>query len=243
MKLLELEPKGRFVFIGDTHGDLNASKTVVKRYLNQNTSLVFLGDYVDRGPNSKGNADYLINKREKNPDKIHLLQGNHDRIDLSPHMSPANFWDRLSPMEKDDYCNVFKEFPIIASVGGIVALHGALPNVKNLGEINEIKNTSNDEKMHVTLWGDWVSGRDEEGVCPFTGRPYFGKSYFNKIMKNIKKNVLIRGHQPGAGIMFDNKCLTIFTSNAYKVDRTVAIADFDKKKRITSVDDLVIEVI
>ena len=60
-------------------------------------------------------------------------------------------------------------------------------------------------------------------------------------MKRLGKNVLIRGHQPNANErMFDNKCLTIFTSSAYSRKRTIAIVDFDKTKKVKSIDDLII---
>jgi len=61
-------------------------------------------------------------------------------------------------------------------------------------------------------------------------------------MKRLNKNVLIRSHQPDAKqVMFDNKCLTIFSSHAYGCERTVAIADFDKNKKINNIDDLIVE--
>lgn len=64
MKLLEFEPKGRFVFVGDTHGDLDASKKVVDKYLRKGTKICFLGDYVDRGSKSMENVSYLLSKKE-----------------------------------------------------------------------------------------------------------------------------------------------------------------------------------
>ncbi len=95
------------------------------------------------------------------------------------------------------------------------------------------------------LWGDFNEirlGEGDESYDNRSGRPIYGKEYFNKIMKNLNKNVLIRSHQSDANqVMFNNKCLTIFTSSAYWVKRTIAIADFNKKKRIMGVDDLVIE--
>ena len=65
---------------------------------------------------------------------------------------------------------------------------------------------------------------------PFTGRPQFGKDYFLKLMKRFNKKVLIRSHQPNSSLfMFDNHCLTIFTSSAYPRERTIAIADLTKE--------------
>ncbi len=244
MKLLELEPKGRFVFVGDTHGDLTASIKVVEMHLNIDTKIIFLGDYVDRGSDSKGNINYLLKKKAEDPDKIHLLQGNHETY-CTLELSPADFWKNLKSNEKEKYHNIFKKFPLAVSVGDIVALHGALPNIKKIEDINKIGEGELDKNWMAMLWGDFNEirlGEGDESYDNRSGRPIYGKEYFNKIMKNLNKNVLIRSHQSDANqVMFNNKCLTIFTSSAYWVKRTIAIADFNKKKRIMGVDDLVIE--
>jgi hypothetical protein len=49
-------------------------------------------------------------------------------------------------------------------------------------------------------------------------------------MKRFDKKILIRSHQPNAPqFMFDNCCLTIFTSSAYTRERTIAITDLSKQ--------------
>ena len=64
-------------------------------------------------------------------------------------------------------------------------------------------------------------------------------------MNRLGKNVLIRSHQPNIRpVIYDGRCLTIFTSNAYRSvasGRTVAIADLDRE--VKTVDDLIIETI
>ncbi len=58
-KLIQLE-SGKVIFVGDTHGDLEATEKIVHRYLKSDNKLVFLGDYVDRGPASLENINFLI---------------------------------------------------------------------------------------------------------------------------------------------------------------------------------------
>lgn len=48
-RLIRLPPRGGVVFVGDTHGDLDATEQVTRRYLKESCRIVFLGDYVDRG--------------------------------------------------------------------------------------------------------------------------------------------------------------------------------------------------
>ncbi len=84
----------RVVLVGDTHGDLNASQQVIENFLDNSTTLVFLGDYVDRGEDSRGNIDFLLEQKIKNPNRIYLLQGNHEGY---PWMkfTPVDFWSGL----------------------------------------------------------------------------------------------------------------------------------------------------
>jgi serine/threonine protein phosphatase 1 len=71
--------------IGDIHGCLNHLinlLNLVNLDLEQH-QLVFVGDYVDRGPNSKGVVDYIIDLKKKyNPENIICLMGNHERMFL-----------------------------------------------------------------------------------------------------------------------------------------------------------------
>ncbi len=241
-KLLELEPKGKFVFVGDTHGDLEASEIVINKYLNVETKICFLGDYVDRGEKSKENVEYLLKIKKENPEKIILLQGNHENYPIQ-NFNNDNFWESLSSDETEEYYNIFREFPMVLSVGNVIALHGALPQIKNLKEINDIK--EKDENWRAILGGDFFPkfidcGEDSIDDSDSYLRPAYKQNYFESIMDNINKRILIRSHQPDAEkILFDKRCLTIFTSSAYGTERTIAMVDFGKK--MDTIEDLVIQ--
>lgn len=238
-KLIELPTTGKTIFVGDTHGDFNATKTVVKKYLQDNT-LVFLGDYVDRGRNSKENINFLLLLKIAYPKKVFLLQGNHEGYKVM-QFNPADFWMSLAPNMCEAYATVVSKLPLAVSTGKIIALHGALPNVNNLNDINKIKLGS--KEWFQLTWGDFQDKLGGYfGEDPWTGRPQFGEDYFKNIMKRFDKNVLIRSHQPNAPqLMYDSCCLTIFTSHAYMPRRTVAVANLEKD--IETTDNLIIECI
>lgn len=70
----------RLIAIGDIHGELDK----LNRLLNivqpsASDRLVFLGDYVDRGKNSKGVIDRLIEVHQRFPQTI-FIRGNHDQM-------------------------------------------------------------------------------------------------------------------------------------------------------------------
>ncbi len=240
MKLLSLKPEGKFIFVGDTHGDLGASIQIIENYSKADTRICFLGDYVDRGDFSKDNIDYLLKARNKNPDRIFLLQGNHEAYNILP-FHPADFWHKLSWEKQKEYSNIFNKMPFALSVDGILALHGALPDIQTISDINDIPQNQHNRNWKRIMWGDFedeVNHSDYE----MSGRPKLNKESFDKIMYRLGKNVLIRSHQPNIKQkIYDNKCLTIFTSSAYEVKRTIAIANFNKNNKIKSIDDIVIK--
>jgi serine/threonine protein phosphatase 1 len=70
---------GRIIAIGDIHGCLTALNTLLRQVDPQGKdTIVALGDYVDRGPDSRGTIDRLI-ELKKQCNLVALL-GNHDYI-------------------------------------------------------------------------------------------------------------------------------------------------------------------
>ena len=65
--------------IPDIHGYLNTLKSLIENRisLTKEDTLYFLGDYIDRGPNSKGVIDYIMSLQDQDYD-IHCLRGNHE---------------------------------------------------------------------------------------------------------------------------------------------------------------------
>jgi len=76
----------RIYAIGDIHGQLEKLKEAHARieadrarFRDLRAKVVHLGDYVDRGPDSKGVLDYLIKGVEDGKPWINII-GNHDRL-------------------------------------------------------------------------------------------------------------------------------------------------------------------
>ncbi len=238
-RLIEIEDVQRIIFVGDTHGDLEASQKVVRDYLKLDNVLIFLGDYVDRGHFSRENLDFLLKTKIENSSQIYLLQGNHEGHRIL-ELSPANFWEGLNSELYNLYASIVEKFPLIAVAKGIIALHGVFPDVKNLEEINQIELGS--KKWEQITWGDFAEQKGEQLAPISVGRPLFGRDWFLKIIHRLNKKILIRSHQPRASqFMFDNRCLTIFSSSVYGRERTIAIADLSKPLR--DARDLKIKVI
>lgn len=79
--------------VGDIHGCLRELEILIDK-INPSSEdkLVFLGDYVDRGPDSKGVIDYLINLSKRV--KTVFLRGNHEAmlIDCVKYKKDCTLW-------------------------------------------------------------------------------------------------------------------------------------------------------
>jgi protein phosphatase len=238
-RLIRLPPRGRAIFVGDTHGDLDATEKITRQYLKEQCRIVFLGDYVDRGRYSEENIFHLLRLKVDRPDDIYLLAGNHEGYGAKRFL-PANFWDSLSAEEREAFTRLFEKLPLVATAeNGIVALHGGLPDLPALEDVNTVG--WGDDHWDRIVWGDFV---EEQGdvLGDYGSRPQLGEDYFRRLMQRYQKKLLIRSHQPNSPLeMFDRKCITIFTSHAYVTTRTIVIVDLEKK--IRTAGDVIIETI
>jgi serine/threonine protein phosphatase 1 len=71
--------------VGDIHGRLDLLAPLVEamiadldRASARRKVMVFLGDYIDRGPDSKGVIDLLVGLRTRGMFELHFLRGNHE---------------------------------------------------------------------------------------------------------------------------------------------------------------------
>ena len=73
--------------IGDIHGCLDQVQRLVELCERdagaQRAKFVFLGDYIDRGLDSRGVVEFLINLQSQRPDLIVCLAGNHEELALA----------------------------------------------------------------------------------------------------------------------------------------------------------------
>jgi serine/threonine protein phosphatase 1 len=79
----------RLLAVGDIHG---CSKTLYELLWNKikitkNDRLVFIGDYIDRGPDSKGVVEQII-KLRNDGFTVYALRGNHEQLLLDSRNGP-----------------------------------------------------------------------------------------------------------------------------------------------------------
>jgi serine/threonine protein phosphatase 1 len=76
----------RLYAIGDIHGSLHGLRSLVAKCERdadgQPMRFVFLGDYIDRGPDSRGVVDYVMNLQSRLAANAICLLGNHEALAL-----------------------------------------------------------------------------------------------------------------------------------------------------------------
>jgi len=83
--------------VGDIHGCLDKLQRLLaacEAYAGARPArYVFLGDYIDRGPQSRGVVELLIQRQSALPGTIACLRGNHEQMAIDAHGS-----DRAVPL-------------------------------------------------------------------------------------------------------------------------------------------------
>ncbi len=86
----------RIFAIGDIHGCNQTFRTLLldEIRIKKSDKIYCLGDYIDRGPDSKGVIDFILELR-KSGYQIYTLRGNHEELMMMSSESAENFelWD------------------------------------------------------------------------------------------------------------------------------------------------------
>jgi serine/threonine protein phosphatase 1 len=92
------EADSLFCAVGDIHGSLAKLHALVARCEQRAGGVplifVFLGDYIDRGPDSAGVVRYLMELQARLGPRMIALKGNHEGmvLDVCDEVSPESYW-------------------------------------------------------------------------------------------------------------------------------------------------------
>ncbi|MEW4308536.1 metallophosphoesterase family protein [Rossellomorea marisflavi] len=80
IKKISIPDKSRVIVIGDIHGELDLLKELVQKvHVQRDDRLLFIGDLCEKGPDSSGVVDYIMELSVKSPN-VHVLEGNCDTL-------------------------------------------------------------------------------------------------------------------------------------------------------------------
>lgn len=219
-------PEGTLLFVGDTHGNLDATRLVVSTFLDTDCDhIIFLGDYVDRGLYQIENLVYVYALKLLYPERVTLLRGNHETASVN---ADYGFFDavvhRYSRGLYDRFAQSFAQLPLAALTdNNIIAVHGGLPkgleSIAQIDELVRMEEEPNDELALQLLWNDPDENLSGFAINYFRGGFYlFGKDVFLQFLDTNKLNMMIRAHQcfpEGYKYLFDAKLLSLFSCPYY----------------------------
>ena len=225
--------EGEFLVVGDTHGDLETTLNAIKIAEEESLDLLFLGDYVDRGPRQIENIATLLELKLSWGDRLIMLRGNHESAEMNRWYGFFNVVAAsYGPDFYQEFARVFSQLPYAALLPGrVFCAHGGIP--RNLESIDEIESFPKGEidpahpKALQLVWNDPCE--DIEEFAPSWrggGAMLFGRLAFERFMSRNKLSLMIRSHEPqdkGYGYLFDDRLLTIFSCRYYGIRPAGAI--------------------
>lgn len=211
-KVLSSEPnlihvdKKCYIF-GDIHGQFYDLVSILEKFDLSCDTLVFVGDYVDRGHFSFETYIYLLLLKSHYPDNIILLRGNHESIKMTTYFTFRN--ECITKYNQGVYEQIaesFKTLPLAAVVqnkafcvhGGISPLLG---DISAINEINRFVEPEYEGIMCDLLWSDPIQNYDEETEREWEENNNRRCSFvycYKSVVKFLEKNSLstiIRGHE------------------------------------------------
>ncbi|MGZ4851098.1 MAG: metallophosphoesterase [Candidatus Bathyarchaeia archaeon] len=228
-RLVKLKALGETLVIGDLHGDfaslisiLQSSKFIEKIRKTQDATLIFLGDYGDRGEKSP-EVYYLILKLKLSfPRQVVLLRGNHEApTDLLgvPHDLPFRFQERFGENWKEVYEKIRGFHTCLYNAVYVehryLMLHGGLsPKITGLQDIAQAQENCNDDVFGDILWNDPDENVRGVSFSPRGAGELFGKKVTTEVLEHLNAKILIRGHETsnvGFKINHGGKVLTLFS--------------------------------
>jgi diadenosine tetraphosphatase ApaH/serine/threonine PP2A family protein phosphatase len=214
--------------VGDIHGSIQDLIHILRKFPSYSDSacLLFLGDYVDRGPRSIDVIVLLLALVCCHPSRVFLLRGNHEFSHIN---RLYGFYDEIrttyrSPELWDAFNTLFGFLPLAAVVGDTAfCVHGGLsPGLLSVDQLAGIElpiaNYESDPMIADLVWSDphdvvggFATNHRGSGVL-------FGTDAVKAFLGAAGLRFLVRAHQcvaDGFLAFAQNAGMTLFSSSEY----------------------------
>lgn len=241
---VKVEAKDRLVLVGDIHGqfrDLQRHVLSTQRNISSkkggdsdddiDCKYLFLGDYVDRGPQGVEVITLLLALKVEYPKNVYMIRGNHEDAQVSRlYGFLTECKAKLEISSWGRFNEVFNNIPLGATVecegGSIFACHGGLsPIVDNIAALQFLNRADygnglceeSGEAIDGLLWsdpGEHNGFRRNMRGCGYT----FGSDTTAKFCETNGVSFVVRAHQMvmnGYQWEHNEKLLTLFSAPNY----------------------------
>ena len=222
-----LEFNGPVNICGDVHGQFNdLVRALQMGGLPPFSKWLFLGDYVDRGPQSVEVICLLFALKIRYPSQVYLIRGNHETPEMTEVFGFAEECLRkLNGTMWRTFCSVFEYLPLGAVIGGqYFCVHGGIsPRLEKLKQIRDIRRPLQIPLTGMItdlLWSDPSPSVREYAPSTRGSTVFYGEAPAKRFLANNRLKFIVRGHQvamEGYDYPFaPNKCvITMFTASNY----------------------------
>ena len=229
-RLVSAPPTGEAIVVGDIHGDLQSLRHILndsgfmdRAREGEETFLLFLGDYGDRGPYSPEVYYVILKLKMLFSDKVVLMRGNHEGPEdllAYPHDLPYYLERKFGAEGQKVYHKLSELFSYLYTSVIIneryVFFHGGVPSKASSIDDIAYANEKHPRETHFEeiLWSDPIENLRGTYASPRGAGRLFGEDVTYKVLKMLNVKAIIRGHEPcenGFKINHGGKILTLFS--------------------------------
>ena len=238
------------VVFGDTHGDWRSTEEVVR--LADDPAgprvLIGLGDYVDRSPidsenGSVANALYLLARAARSPDRVFLLEGNHETVAEIPAV-PCTLPEEVDALWGPDETRyqrlaaLLERGPLaLTTESGAYLAHGGFPRGALPPDWRTALAWRTESRLIEVVWSECTESRSRRGgIAPWTERE------LGTFLAATGLSIVLRGHDPEltGRTLYGGRCLTLQTTRIYERYGGVIAALLPLDRPVRSVTDLAV---
>ena len=199
-----IEIKSNITLAGDIHGQFNDMMEMFNvGGFPPDTNYLFLGDYVDRGPQSIEVILLLCLLKLKYPNHIHLLRGNHES-----KQTTTNYGFYIECLKKYNnkpfvwqyVVEMFDYLPLSANINNkIFCIHGGLsPLIQNINQINildRFMDIPTEGPIADIMWSDPDASVNDFKISERGAGYFFGEKIVDRFLHINNIDTIIRAHQ------------------------------------------------
>lgn len=251
--LLDLSsfPAEEAIVFGDTHGDWRTTQAIVERYREppRRRLLIGLGDYVDRTPDDCGagsvaNALYLLQCTAREPERVILIQGNHETVRTIPVRPESlsrevrDLWG-VEPSRYERLIDLLGRGPLAAfHSSGPYFAHAGFPTGVDPRDWTGAFEPREERLVAELAWAECTASRSRRAQGT-----RFGEAELTSFLDRAGLAFMLRGHDPDltGRSVFRDRCLTLHSTRVYERYGGVILGRLPLQGRTRATSEVTIE--